>query len=34
LVVSGGSMDEFAKFQADDMGRSQKLIDDGNIRVE
>jgi tripartite-type tricarboxylate transporter receptor subunit TctC len=34
LVVGGGTMEEFVKFQTDDMARSQKLITDGNIRVE
>ena len=34
LIVSGGRMDEFQKFQANDMNRSQKLIKDANIRLE
>ena len=34
LIVSGGSIEDFRKFQADDMARSQKLITDGNIRLE
>ena len=34
LIVSGGRMDEFQKFQASDMSKSQKLIKDANIRLE
>ena len=34
LIVGGGSIEDFRKFQADDMARSQKLITDGNIRLE
>jgi tripartite-type tricarboxylate transporter receptor subunit TctC len=34
LVFSPGSADEFARFQAADMARAQKIITDGNIRVE
>ena len=34
LIVSGGSIEDFRKFQADDMARSQKLITEGNIRLE
>ncbi len=33
LVVSGGSMEEFARFQKDDMTRSAKIIDGGGIRA-
>ncbi len=34
LLVGGGSVDDFVKFQRDDMARSQKIITDGNIRAE
>ncbi|MFM7000026.1 MAG: Bug family tripartite tricarboxylate transporter substrate binding protein [Limnohabitans sp.] len=34
LIVGGGSIEVFRKFQADDMAKSQKLITDGNIRLE
>lgn len=34
LIVSGGSIDDFLKFQTSDMTRSQKLIKDANIRLE
>ena len=34
LVITPGSPDDFAKFQNADMARSQKIITDGNIRVE
>ena len=34
LLVTPGSVDDFVKFQRDDMARTQKLITDGNIRVE
>ena len=34
LVFTPGSVDDFAKFQAADMARSQKIITDGHIRVE
>ena len=34
LLVGGGSVEEFVKFQRDDMARSQKIITDGNIRAE
>ena len=33
-LVNGGTVDEFVKFQRDDMARTQKLITEGNIRVE
>ena len=34
LLVSGGSMDDFAKFQRGDMAMSAKIIADGGIRAE
>ena len=34
LLVTPGSVDDFIKFQRDDMARTQKLITEGNIRVE
>ena len=34
LIVGGGGIEDFRKFQAEDMARSQKLITDGNIRLE
>ena len=34
LIVNGGSTEEFAKFQRDDMAKSQKIISDGNIKAE
>lgn len=34
LQISGGSVEDFVKFQTDDMSRSQKIITEGNIRVE
>jgi tripartite-type tricarboxylate transporter receptor subunit TctC len=34
LVLTPGSVDDFAKFQAADMARAQKIITEGNIRVE
>jgi len=34
LVLTPGSPDDFAKFQNADMARSQKIITEGNIRVE
>jgi tripartite-type tricarboxylate transporter receptor subunit TctC len=34
LLFTPGSADDFAKFQQADMVRSQKIITDGNIRVE
>lgn len=33
LLVAGGSMDEFARFQKDDMARSAKIIAEGGIRA-
>jgi len=34
LVLTPGTPEDFAKFQNADMARSQKIITDGNIRVE
>jgi tripartite-type tricarboxylate transporter receptor subunit TctC len=34
LIPIGGSIDEFVKFQHDDMTRAQKIITEGHIRVE
>lgn len=34
LLLSGGSMEDFVRFQREDMARSQKIISDGNIRAE
>lgn len=34
LVLSPGSVADFVKFQRDDMIKSQKIISEGNIRVE
>ena len=34
LVLTPGTPEDFAKFQSADMARSQKIITDGNIRVE
>ncbi|CAN5589947.1 tripartite tricarboxylate transporter substrate binding protein [soil metagenome] len=34
LVITPGSPEDFAKFQNADMARSQKIITEGNIRVE
>ena len=34
LLLTPGSVAEFAKFQREDMARAQKIITDGNIRVE
>ncbi|HEX2545084.1 MAG TPA: tripartite tricarboxylate transporter substrate binding protein [Ramlibacter sp.] len=34
LLLTPGSVDDFLKFQAADMARSQKIITEGNIRVE
>ena len=34
LVVSPGSIEDFVKFQTEDMATSQKLITDANIRLE
>jgi tripartite-type tricarboxylate transporter receptor subunit TctC len=34
LLVAGGSMDDFAKFQREDMAVSAKIISEGGIRAE
>jgi len=34
LLLTPGSVDDFAKFQAADMARAQKIVTEGNIRVE
>lgn len=34
LLINGGSVEDFVKFQTNDMSRSQKIITEGNIRVE
>ena len=34
LLIQSGSVDDFVKFQAADIVRSQKIITEGNIRVE
>src|SRR6478736_6839663 len=34
LLLTPGSVDDFVKFQAADMARAQKIITEGNIRVE
>jgi tripartite-type tricarboxylate transporter receptor subunit TctC len=34
LVLTPGTPEDFAKFQSSDMARSQKIITEGNIRVE
>lgn len=34
LLLTPGSAEEFANFQREDMARSQKIITDGNIRLE
>jgi tripartite-type tricarboxylate transporter receptor subunit TctC len=34
LIVSTGTIEDFVKFQTEDMARSQKIITDGNIRLE
>ena len=34
LLVSGGSVDDFVKFERDDMAKSQKIITEGRIRAE
>jgi tripartite-type tricarboxylate transporter receptor subunit TctC len=34
LVFTPGSVEDFARFQKDDMARSQKIITEGHIRVE
>lgn len=34
LLLSPGSVEDFARFQASEMERSQKIVTEGNIRVE
>ena len=34
LLTTPGSVEDFAKFQRSDMERSQKIVTEGNIRVE
>jgi tripartite-type tricarboxylate transporter receptor subunit TctC len=34
LIFTPGTVDDFVRFQESDMARSQKIITDGNIRVE
>ncbi len=34
LLLTPGSVDDFVKFQREDMARSQKIVTEGNIRVE
>ena len=34
LLINGGSVEDFVKFQSNDMNRAQKIITEGNIRVE
>jgi tripartite-type tricarboxylate transporter receptor subunit TctC len=34
LLLTPGSVDDFVKFQRDDMARAQKIVTEGNIRVE
>ena len=34
LILSPGSVADFVKFQREDMSKSQKIITEGNIRVE
>jgi tripartite-type tricarboxylate transporter receptor subunit TctC len=34
LIVNGGTVEEFVKFQTEDMAKSQKIITEGNIRAE
>jgi len=34
LEISGGSVEEFVKFQREDMAKSQKVINEGKIRAE
>lgn len=34
LLVSGGSIEDFVKFQTEDMRKAQKIITEGNIRIE
>jgi hypothetical protein len=34
LLLTPGSIEDFARFQNDDMARSAKIIAEGKIRVE
>lgn len=34
LLLTPGSIDDFVKFQRDDMAQAQKIVTDGNIRIE
>lgn len=34
LLLTPGSVEDFVKFQRDDMARAQKIVTEGNIRVE
>lgn len=34
LLINGGSVEDFVKFQTNDMTHTQKIITEGNIRVE
>ena len=34
VLLTPGSVDDFVKFQRDDMARAQKIVTEGNIRVE
>ena len=34
LLINGGSVEDFVKFQTNDMSRAHKIITEGNIRVE
>jgi tripartite-type tricarboxylate transporter receptor subunit TctC len=34
LLLTPGSVDDFVKFQREDMARAQKIVTEGNIRVE
>ena len=34
ILVTTGTAEDFVKFQKQDMERSQKIVTEGNIRVE
>ncbi len=34
LIVNGGSIDDFVKFQTSDMAKAQKIITEGNIKAQ
>jgi len=34
LLLKPGSIDDFVKFQREDMAEAQKIVTDGNIRIE